>query len=160
MNVIRVKLIALTVAALLVAIAPARATSVGFAGIRYQDALRVSAGVGTNVTGALWSFSYADAGKYGSLTTEVGVVTGLGKYGYKGAWIGALAGPNVDFGNESADGSTSSLNYLTGAAGVIGGLWFNPKIGVWGYVKYKFELDEAATYQNGCQGGAGINVGL
>ncbi len=136
----------------------AQAETLAFGGVRYQDAVKLSVGVAEHLTGSLWTFNYVDLGHYSALNTELALITGLDDAGDGGSWAGLVAGPNADFGAESPDGSRSPLNYLTGAAGFVGGIWFTPKIGAWGYAKYKVELRDAVTYENGVQGGLGISV--
>lgn len=138
----------------------ARAETIAYGGLRFQDAIKISAGVGTHVTGKLWTLNYVDLGQYSAFSSELAVITGLDKYGYGKSWVGLIAGPNADFGAESPDGGRSPLNYLTGAAGAVGGIWFSPEVGVWAYIKHKFEFENAVTYQNGFQGGVGLSLVL
>ena len=52
------------------------------------------------------------------------------------------------------------LSYIVGAAGVIGGIYFSAKVGLWGYGKYKFKLEKEILYQDGYAFGGGFYLRL
>ncbi len=128
--------------------------TLAFAGARSNDGVfAVSFGFGKPISGSLYLFQYVDAGYTGTWSSEIAYVfKPLDKL-----YVGPIAGPNVDWGS-TADKGASPLTYLTGAAGALVGYELLSWGGAWGYGKYKFALEEAATYRDGYAFGGGLFV--
>ena len=158
----RITLILVAVAfMLLLPINPASAqdaSSVGFAGFRYDDGPLLSIGVANRLSGDIWLFNYTDLGHYGSLSTEI-------SYFLTSAWndtpnamgFGLIAGPDVDWLNTNPDDEIPTISYLVGAGGFIGYFNFTDEVGIWGYGKYKFTFENDNLYQDGMAFGVGLH---
>ena len=124
-----------------------------FAGGRYRSdsGFVTSIGFAKSLGSGFWNFTYADFNSsYKSLSTEFGY--GVYVPGTKEKFVvGILAGPNSDWAITSD--TLTYIDYLLGA----GGFWVNwdmskltngitnmATIGVWGYGKYKFNIDPNA----------------
>lgn len=142
------KKLLLTLCALVLLSASAFASDqLAFVAGRVDDGFKLSAGVGTKISG-ITNYTYVNVGTYASISTEFGITTRSGPF-----TVGFLAGPNLDFGNGAGE---NLLTYLTGAGGVIGGYDLSDKIGIGGYAKYKFDIEQSATYVDGWEGGGGF----
>lgn len=114
---------------------------------RVDDGFKLSAGVGTKILG-ITNYTYVNVGTYASISTEFGITTRYGPW-----TVGFLAGPNLDFGNGAGE---NLLTYLTGAGGVIGGYDVSETVGIGGYAKYKFDVEQSQTYVDGWEAGGGL----
>lgn len=128
---------------------PTQTGAIGFAGIRYDDGVVASYGVGTHLTGNLGLFSYLDYGRYGAINTELSYMF---KTPVSGLYLGLIAGPNVSWTDPQGD----PVTYLVGASGFVAAYDLTTKIGAWGYGKYKFAFDNNSYFQNGSNFGAGL----
>lgn len=123
--------------------------AIGFAGIRYDDGVVASYGVGTHLAGNLGLFSYLDYGKYGAINTELSYMF---ETPVSGLYLGLIAGPNVSWTDPTGD----PVTYLVGASGFVAAYDLTTKIGAWSYGKYKFAFDNNVAFQNGSNFGAGL----
>jgi len=124
--------------------------SVAFAGMSYDEAATVTAGLGSNVFGNVWVFKYVEVGMaYGSWATEI-----VAMYHFpETKWsIGAIGGTNVDWLNK-LDDNVSPMTYIVGAVGGMATYSVSDKWGMCLHAKKKMAL-ESNLYPNG------YNVGL
>lgn len=158
----RFLLITAAVAAMLMLALPAMAQETGFdnaffAGGSVTDIIGEKAtgafdyGFGHRITGRLWYYTHAIVGDYGSWTNDAAYFFGNGTLA-----IGPIAGPDVDWINQTP---TEPTAYIAGASGAAFTATFD-KWGLWGAAKYKFALESGTLYQNGWVGGAGVFVGF
>lgn len=123
-----------------------------FGGFNHDESSVPIIGVGFSIPGTpLYEFAYTTVGVYGSLNTETGWMFDLGD-----SYIALIAGPGVDW--QEVNPEAPMIYYLTGSGGLIGGVDFTDKLGIWGYGKYKFDFDEDNYFQNGYAYGAGLFV--
>ncbi len=124
-----------------------------FGGLNYDEEVAVAVGFGTplfqSALGDVWEFSYVNFGleTYKSLTSEFGLIrTSIDKSYYGGLLLG---------GNGEWLGGENPTTYLVGATGLIGGYQR-----FYGYVKYKFALENGTLYPDGLTGGVGVHLQL
>lgn len=123
-----------------------------FAGLRFDDGVKISVGVDKIVSGNIHALAYTNVGDYSSVSTELAAI-----FSFSGGFYGGvLAGPNVDFGNVATE---SPLTYITGASGFLIGVDAS-RWGAVGYTKYKFKVDDASTYIDGWEAGAMLTYGF
>ena len=137
--------------ALLLIMSGAQAQTKLFAGANYDDELALAVGFGTPLFGSpvgdIWEFSYINFGlkHYKSLTSEFAVIrSSEDKKVYGGVLLG---------GNGEWIGGENPTMYLVGASGFIGGYK-----NFYGYLKYKFSLEEGNLYPDGLAGGFGAHI--
>jgi hypothetical protein len=121
-----------------------------FVGGRYRSdsGFVTTVGFAKALGDGFWNFSYVDAsGPYKSLATEFGYGILIPKCANR-LTVGVLAGPNSDWAHTTD--TITYVSYLLGAAGfwvnwdtgpVSNGLKTIGTLGVWGYGKYKFNMD-------------------
>lgn len=129
--------------------------NIAFGGIRYDDGVLLSGGYGRKLgLGNLWSLSYANAGNYLDINTELAYFFQF--EGFEGFHIGVLAGENADWVDTYND-NKPPITYIVSSAGVIGTYDFND-LGIWGYGKYKFTLTpNGNNYIDGYIFGGGLS---
>ena len=128
--------------------------TVFFGGINYDEAAVVVTGVGFNIPGTgLWNWSYSNFGAYSSINNEVSYLVRFDKL-----YIGPIIGPNIDWQEPAED--VGIITYLSGAAGLMGGVSFTEKFGIWAYGKYKFDFKEEdqSMYIDGYAVGGGLFI--
>lgn len=121
-----------------------------FGGINYDESVSITVGIGKQLSGKLWSFSYSYVGDYSSFNTEIGYVLFSGEKYY----LAPIMGPNVDW--LEPEESKPVLAYVVGAGGLIGAYDFTDNTGVWAYGKYKFKLENDILYPEGYVFGGGL----
>lgn len=94
-----------------------------------------------------------DIGNYQAFNTEVAYIFQSLVQKFK---LGLLAGPNADWAGPYENDNIPAISYLVGAAGGIGTYDVSDKIGLWGYMKYRFAFTEEDAYKDGYLGGAGL----
>lgn len=120
-----------------------------FGGVNKIDEVTMIIGVGIPLGSNLWSFNYATIGEYGSISTELGYMLGG-----EGFYVAPLAGFNADWFEFEED--EPIMTYIVGAGGLVAGLDFTDRLGLWAYGKYKFKLEKEIMYQDGYAWGGGL----
>lgn len=131
--------------------------SIAFGGVRFPstDGSLFSFGIGSAFEGSnLYLFNYTDIGRYGSVSSEVAYLFNPVRWLY----LGPLAGPNVDWMNQSV--GADPVTYLVGSAGAVVGCSFSNSWGVWGYGKYTFGFEQGTEYPDGEIFGFGLYFGI
>ena len=123
-----------------------------FGGFNHDGSSVPIVGVGFSIPNTpLYEFAYTTLGVYGSLQTETGWMFDLGEI-----YFAPIAGPGISW--QEVEPSAPNVYYLTGSSGLIAGVDFTDKVGVWAYGKYKFDFDGENYFQNGYAYGAGLFV--
>lgn len=144
------KLFLLTMALLLLMGTVNAQEKVSFTGVTYNDEFALTAGIGIPLGGGLWSLDYVTATFSG--TQRVGAeIAYLRSYDDGGFYYGILGGVNADW----QPTESGYVNYISESTGAVVGYKQ-----LYGWAKYRQQLEKASNYENNFSFGFGYKGAL